>query len=142
MTVDVEDYFQVSAFDAHITRGQWDDIPSRLPANVEKILQIFGRENVKATFFTLGWVAERYPRVIRDIVAAGHELASHGHDHIRVGELGRDRFREDVESTRKRLEDLKDHVRLQNPVGSIGSTAHRRRHLCAPHRNSRQRPRR
>ena len=69
LSVDVEDYFQVSAFEESISRDDWDDIPSRLPNNVDRVLQIFGRENVKATFFTLGWVCERFPELIREIAA-------------------------------------------------------------------------
>lgn len=106
MSVDVEDYFQVSAFENHISRRDWEDIPARLPRNVERILNLFDAFGVKATFFTLGWVCERHPNVVRDIVAGGHELASHGHDHARIWNLGREKFRNDVESTRKRLEDI------------------------------------
>jgi len=106
MTVDVEDYFQVSAFENTISQDDWTSMPARLPRNVELILQIFRRENVKATFFTLGWVCEKFPQVVRDIAAAGHEIASHGHAHSRVWTLTREQFRSDVEGTRKRLEDV------------------------------------
>ncbi len=106
MSVDVEDYFQVSAFDAHISRSDWPSIPARLPQNVERILQIFDDHSVRATFFTLGWVCEHLPQVVRTIVAAGHELASHGHDHVRVGTLGQKAFERDIGDTRKRLEDV------------------------------------
>lgn len=105
MSVDVEDYFQVSAFDNHISRSDWGNIPARLPRNIDRILEIFDSNNVTATFFTLGWVCERFPEIVRKIVAQGHELASHGHDHRRVWDLGYDRFMQDAESTRKRLED-------------------------------------
>lgn len=106
MTVDVEDYFQVSAFENHVSRDDWADIPCRIPRNVDVILQMFDQSDVRATFFALGWVARNCPSVLRDIVDAGHELASHGHDHVRVGALGRERFRRDIEDTRKRLEDV------------------------------------
>jgi len=106
MSVDVEDYFQVSAFENHISRGDWDRIPARLPHNIARILEMFEEQQVKATFFTLGWVCEKHPAMIREIVAAGHELASHGHDHARVWNLGRARFLDDVRATRERLEDL------------------------------------
>ena len=106
MTVDVEDYFQVSAFEKTISRDQWTDMPARLPRNADRILQLFDTHGIKATFFTLGWVCENFPGVVRDIAAQGHEIASHGHEHSRVGALGRDRFYRDVEQTRKRLEDV------------------------------------
>ena len=84
MTVDVEDYFQVSAFEGCIDRSQWEQLPCRVEGNTERILELFDEAGVKATFFTLGWVAERYPNLIRRIVAEGHELASHGYSHVRV----------------------------------------------------------
>ena len=105
MTVDVEDYFQVSAFETLISRTDWPEIPSRLPQNIDRILELFDSENVKATFFTLGWVCQKMPGMIRDIAAAGHEIASHGHDHARVWTFDRESFREDAEGSRKRLED-------------------------------------
>lgn len=106
MTVDVEDYFQVSAFENHVSRDRWKQMPCRIPRNVDVILKMFDDADVKATFFALGWVARHFPSVLRDIVAAGHELASHGNDHVRVGALSREQFRSDVEGTRKRLEDV------------------------------------
>ena len=106
MSVDVEDYFQVSAFERHIVRSEWPAISCRVEANVEKILQLFERHQVKATFFTLGWIAERYPTMVRRIVAAGHELASHGWEHRRVSTQQPESFLEDVSRTRKLLEDL------------------------------------
>ena len=84
MTVDVEDYFQVSAFESHVNKEDWQNIPCRVETNTRKILELFATHEVKATFFTLGWVAERYPDLIRDIVAQGHELASHGYGHQRA----------------------------------------------------------
>ena len=106
ITVDAEEYFQVSAFNDQIGRHEWDDLPTRLPANVERILDLFEAANVRGTFFTLGWVAERFPETIRCIVARGHELASHGTDHQRVSDLGEDGFRQDVDRARKILEDV------------------------------------
>ena len=105
MSVDVEDYFQVSAFENHVSRQDWADMPHRLPRNIAKILEIFEQYEVTATFFTLGWVCEKHPSLVREIVDAGHELASHGHDHARIWSLGARKFRNDVEGTRKRLED-------------------------------------
>lgn len=106
MSVDVEDYFQVSAFENLVSRDDWADIASRIPSNIAKILAIFDAKNIKATFFTLGWVCEHYPEVVRSIADAGHEIASHGSEHSRIGTLSPKQFRNDVESTRKRLEDL------------------------------------
>ncbi len=106
MTVDVEDYFQVSAFEKTIDRSQWDSIECRVEANSQKILALFEKHNIQATFFTLGWVAERYPQLIKDIVAAGHELACHGQNHVRVTEQTPDQFREDIRQSKKLLEDI------------------------------------
>ncbi|BCX89812.1 hypothetical protein MIN45_P2185 [Methylomarinovum tepidoasis] len=105
MSVDVEDYFQVSAFEPHIDRRDWDRWPHRVQANTERVLALFDETGVKATFFTLGWVAERYPGLIREIVAAGHELACHGYDHRRATEQTSEAFREDVTRAKKLLED-------------------------------------
>lgn len=106
MTVDVEDYFQVSAFEGHIRREAWDGMPCRVEANVERILTLFEAQGIHATFFTLGWIAERYPAMVRCIVAAGHELASHGYAHVRVTELDEAGFRADVTRTKALLEDI------------------------------------
>ncbi|QIB67532.1 DUF3473 domain-containing protein [Kineobactrum salinum] len=106
MTVDVEDYFQVSAFERHIQRSAWDSTPMRVEANVDRILALFEQNGVRATFFTLGWVAERHPAMVRRIVAAGHELASHGWEHIRVTTQQPEAFREDVSRTKSVLEDI------------------------------------
>ncbi len=106
MTVDVEDWFQVSAFETHIDRDRWESLPCRVEANVERILALFDETGVRATFFTLGWVAERFPELIRRIVAQGHELASHGWSHVRVTQQQPESFREDVSRTKALLEDL------------------------------------
>lgn len=106
MTVDVEDYFQVSAFERYVDRAAWEHMPCRVERNVDKILQMFSEAGVKATFFTLGWIAERYPQMIREIITEGHELASHGWSHVRVPQQSREDFRDDVVRTKKLLEDL------------------------------------
>ena len=106
MTVDVEDYFQVSAFERYISRDSWDDHECRVERNVDRILELFDRHGVKATFFTLGWIAQRYPEMVRRMIAQGHELASHGWSHVRVTQQDRDAFRQDVVRTKSFLEDL------------------------------------
>jgi len=106
MTVDVEDYFQVSAFEPYIKKSQWDTLEHRVQNNTQHILDVFAEYNVKATFFTLGWVAERYPELVKRIVNEGHELASHGFEHIRVTEQTQEQFRADVLKTKKLLEDV------------------------------------
>lgn len=105
MTCDVEDYFQVSAFDGIIPTSRWNDVECRIPRNVDKTLQLFADNGAKATFFTLGWVAQNYPDVVRRIVSEGHELASHGMSHRRVWTQTADEFREDAGAARKLLED-------------------------------------
>jgi polysaccharide deacetylase family protein (PEP-CTERM system associated) len=106
MTVDVEDYFQVQAFAHNVDRARWDDFPSRVEDNVDRILEMFGQAGVHATFFTLGWIAERHPAMVRRIVAGGHELASHGWDHTRADSQEPETFRQDVRRTRAVLEDI------------------------------------
>jgi polysaccharide deacetylase family protein (PEP-CTERM system associated) len=106
MSVDVEDYFQVSAFAPHVSRSTWETTPLRVEANMERILELFDRYNVKSTFFTLGWVAERLPEMVRRIVAEGHELASHGWEHTRVSAQQPETFRKDITRTRALLEDI------------------------------------
>jgi polysaccharide deacetylase family protein (PEP-CTERM system associated) len=105
MTVDVEDYFQVQAFAGSIPRAEWERIPRRVEANTDRILAQFERAGVTATFFTLGWIAERHPTLIRRIVAAGHELASHGYDHTRADAQREADFRADVRRAKGILED-------------------------------------
>jgi polysaccharide deacetylase family protein (PEP-CTERM system associated) len=106
MSVDVEDYFQVAAFAPAIRRDDWERWPCRVQANVDRILALFDRHAIKATFFTLGWIAERYPAVPRAIVGQGHELASHGYGHERASELEPRAFQEDVIRAKRILEDL------------------------------------
>ncbi len=106
MSVDVEDYFQVHALEPHFHRADWDRIPTRLAANVDRTLELFDRYDVRATFFVLGWVAERFPAQVRRIADQGHEIASHGHAHHRVTELDAEAFRQDLTATSRRLEDV------------------------------------
>jgi polysaccharide deacetylase family protein (PEP-CTERM system associated) len=105
MTVDVEDYFHVSAFEPYISRDRWDSLPCRVEDNTRKVLDLFAAHRVRATFFVLGWVAERYPALVRDIVACGHELACHGRDHTRVTEQTPGQFRDDIRYSKQLLED-------------------------------------
>jgi polysaccharide deacetylase family protein (PEP-CTERM system associated) len=106
MTVDVEDYFQVSAFEKTVNRDEWNEIPCRVERNTDNILALFDDAGVKATFFTLGWVAERYPGLVERIVKQGHELASHGYSHVRVTNQSPDEFRADIRKTKALLEDV------------------------------------
>lgn len=106
MSVDVEDYFQVSAMAPYIDRTEWEQIPCRVERNVERLLELFAEAGVKITFFTLGWIAERYPQMVRDIVSSGHELASHGYDHTRATDQDPERFRADVRRTKEILEQI------------------------------------
>ncbi|WP_296680972.1 XrtA system polysaccharide deacetylase [Novosphingobium sp.] len=105
LSVDVEDWFQVGAFEGVIGRDQWDALGSRVDRNCNAILDMFDRADVKATFFTLGWVAQRHGALIRRIVAEGHEVASHGWDHARVFRMDQASFAADIERSRKVLED-------------------------------------
>ncbi len=106
LTIDVEDYFQVSAFAPYIARSSWDDRECRVERNVGQILELLERRQVKATFFTLGWIAERYPALVRRIVDGGHELASHGYGHERASDLDERAFFADIDRAKKMLEDL------------------------------------
>jgi polysaccharide deacetylase family protein (PEP-CTERM system associated) len=106
MTVDVEDYFQVSAFEAHVGKSQWETWPLRVEDNTLRILDLFATHGVRGTFFTLGWVAERFPNLVKRIVKEGHEIASHGWEHVRVNTQTPEAFAQDVERTRKLLQDL------------------------------------
>jgi polysaccharide deacetylase family protein (PEP-CTERM system associated) len=106
LSVDIEDWFQVGAFEHSIRREDWDGLLHRVERNGDAVIDLFGRMEAKATFFTLGWVAERYPALIRRIVDAGHELASHGWDHVRVFTMTPEQFRGDLRRTREVLEDI------------------------------------
>ena len=105
LSVDVEEWFQVGAFERVIAKQDWDTIASRVEANTGAVLDLFAETGVKATFFTLGWVAQRHPRLIRRIADAGHEVASHGWDHQRVFTMEPSAFRADLTRARAALED-------------------------------------
>jgi polysaccharide deacetylase family protein (PEP-CTERM system associated) len=105
MTVDVEDYFHVSAFDSIVSRAGWDGFDSRVVANTDRMLEVFDQAGVRATFFVLGWVADKCPALIRRIASAGHEVASHGYHHQLVYMLTPKQFREDVRAARIAIED-------------------------------------
>lgn len=105
LSVDVEDWFQVGAFEDVIERDQWASLDDRVDRNVREILDLFDEANASATFFTLGWVAQRHGALLREIAARGHEIASHGWDHRRVFTMDREQFGEDIARTRKVLED-------------------------------------
>jgi polysaccharide deacetylase family protein (PEP-CTERM system associated) len=105
MTVDVEDWFQVQAFFGTIDRADWEALPRRVERNTDRVLELFADAGVKGTFFTLGWVAERHPALVRRIVEQGHELASHGVAHFRADEQPPETFRDDVRRSKRILED-------------------------------------
>ncbi len=104
MTVDVEDYFQVSAFDDVVERNTWDGFELRVEASTRRLLTLFATHDVRATFFVLGWVAERCPELVRDIHLAGHEVASHGYGHQLVHRLTPEGFRDDLARAREAIE--------------------------------------
>ncbi len=106
LSVDVEDWFQVQAFAGFIDPAQWETLPCRVEANMDRLLSQFAAAGVHGTFFTLGWIAQRYPQVVRAIVAAGHELASHGYGHQLVHGLTPQQFRDDVVRAKQLLEDM------------------------------------
>lgn len=124
LTVDVEDYFQVSAFENTIERSNWDRIEHRIEQNMDRVLQMFDDYQVHATFFVLGWIAKRYPVIVRRIVDEGHELASHGHGHQRVVNLSKTEFQQDIVKAKGILEDLAgvDVRGYRAPSYSIGET--------------------
>ena len=106
LSVDIEDWFQVGAFEHTIRREDWPTLECRVEANTDAVLALFDEAGARGTFFTLGWVAERYPALIRRIADAGHEVASHGYDHARVFGMTADAFRADLAKSRAILEDL------------------------------------
>jgi polysaccharide deacetylase family protein (PEP-CTERM system associated) len=106
MTIDVEDYFHVSVFDGLVPRDRWDQLESRVCANTERLLDLFSERGVTATFFVLGWVAERFPGLVSRIAGLGHEVASHGYGHRLIYEQTRDAFRDDVRRAKDILESL------------------------------------
>jgi len=105
MSIDVEDYFQVAAFAPYIDRTTWESIPCRVERNVTRILELLERHDTRATFFTLGWIAERHPALVRRIVEQGHELASHGYAHRRASDQTPEAFRDDLSRAKSLLED-------------------------------------
>ena len=106
LTVDVEEYFQVAAFERTIVRDSWDTVESRVEFSCGRVLDLFDAQGVRGTFFVLGWIAERHPGLVRRIVKDGHELASHGYDHTRVHNFTPEQFRADVVRTKAVLEDI------------------------------------
>lgn len=106
LTIDVEDYFQVSAFAPHISRSEWNTRECRVERNIHCILEMLARHETKATFFALGWIAERYPQMVRQIVQEGHELASHGYGHERASDQTEEAFFADIHLAKIVLEDL------------------------------------
>lgn len=124
LSVDVEDWFQVGAFETVIAKGDWDTLTPRVERNTDAVLALFGEVGVKATFFTLGWVAHRYPALIRRVIAAGHEVASHGWDHQRVFTMTPDQFQADLARARATLED----------AGGVAVTGYRAPSFSIDHR--------
>ena len=106
MSIDVEDYFQVSALESRIGRERWSEWELRVDRNTRRALEMFDEAGVKATFFTLGWVADKCPSLVREIVDQGHELASHGYEHKRATMQTQVEFREDIRRAKQMLEDL------------------------------------
>ncbi|MBC7183311.1 MAG: polysaccharide deacetylase family protein, partial [Marinobacter sp.] len=106
LTIDVEDYFQVAALAEAVDRKDWPSMEYRVEANTDRLLELFSQREVKATFFTLGWVAERSPELIRRIQKAGHEIASHGYSHQLVYNQTPDLFRDETRKSKQILEDI------------------------------------
>lgn len=106
MTIDVEDYFHVEALASVIDRGTWEELPRRVERNTNRLLEILGLFGATATFFILSWVAERHPRLVRRILAQGHEVASHGVEHRRADQQSPGEFRQDIRRSKKLLEDI------------------------------------
>ena len=122
LTIDVEDYFQVSAFAPYIARADWERRECRVERNVDRILALLDEHDTEATFFTLGWIAERYPQLVRRIARQGHEVASHGYGHERASDLSEAEFRADIERAKGVLEDLSgsEVIGYRAPSFSIG----------------------
>ena len=106
LSVDVEDWFQVLNLKDHVDRAEWEGFELRCGDSTRRFLDLCEKHDARATFFFLGWIAERLPDLVREVAAAGHEIASHGYDHRVLGELGEDGFRADLERTERILEDL------------------------------------
>jgi len=106
VTIDLEDYYQVSAFSKEAVVEQWDTFASRIEQNTEKLLSIFDEKGTRATFFTLGWVARKHPKMVREIAGRGHEIACHSNVHRSVFTMAREEFREDTLQAKQLLEDI------------------------------------
>ena len=106
LSVDVEDWFQVSAFETRIDRSTWDSVPCRVERNVDLVLELLEKHHARATFFTLGWIAHRHPDLVRRIAAAGHEIASHGYAHRRATDQAPHEFYQDIVRAKRLLEDI------------------------------------
>ena len=106
MTIDVEDWFQVSAFERYVPRRDWDGLERRVERNTDRLLDLLDEANGRGTFFTLGWIAERHPSLVRRVADRGHEIASHGWDHVRVTQMTAREFEDDVRRAKACLEDL------------------------------------
>jgi polysaccharide deacetylase family protein (PEP-CTERM system associated) len=106
LTIDVEEYFQVSAFEKYVKHEDWSTYPSRVEANTLKVLDMLEEFSVNATFFVLGWVAEKYPSIVREVQKRGHEIASHGYNHKLVYNMSPEDFRKDVKMSKMLLEDI------------------------------------
>lgn len=119
LTVDVEDYFQVSAFAASVNRSDWDSIPRRVTGSTQRLLDLFAGHGVSATFFVLGWVAEREPQLVKSIAAAGHEVACHGYGHELVYNQSPAQFREETMRSKALLEDI-----VQKPVNGYRAASY------------------
>lgn len=119
LTVDVEDYFHADAVDGVAPRSSWPGMASRVERNIDIVLALLDQHQVRATFFTLGWVARRYPALVRAVTAAGHELASHGYAHQKASEQSRTQFRRDIVRSKGVLEDLSG-----RPVAGYRAPAH------------------
>lgn len=122
-TCDVEDYFQVSALAPHFPRERWESVPCRVERNVERILELLDGHGARGTFFTLGWIADRFPQLVRRIADAGHEVASHGYAHERASDLSPDAFRADIALAKAVLEDIigQEVTGYRAPSFSIGT---------------------
>lgn len=124
MTLDVEDFFQVAAFEGVIDPASWDSYPLRVEQNTRRVMALFADQKINATFFLLGWVAERLPQLVRDIAAEGHELANHGYAHARINSQSRQSFRADIRRAKALIEDISgEPIRgYRAPSYSIDST--------------------
>jgi polysaccharide deacetylase family protein (PEP-CTERM system associated) len=124
LTVDVEDYYQVSAFDSRVSRDNWGAIPSRVVANTNRLLDLFDQRRVKATFFVLGWIGKHFPGLVRQIVDRGHEVGCHSYWHRLIYQLTPDQFRDDTRLARDVLEDAAGTAVTAYRAPTFSITAH------------------